>query len=79
MKLFRSFLTKLIAIPVGFLLSLFGVILPWRARNKFLNLLGFVIGAMLRSKTVVDFFMNIGFKGSSKKQLMLGKRWRPPK
>lgn len=54
---------KAIAISVGYLLSLIAVMLPWRARNKYMDLLGFLIGTMLHSKTVIDFFMSIGFKG----------------
>lgn len=62
-KLSRTFLIKTVAICVGYLLSLIAILLPWRVRNKYSDLLGFLIGVSLRSKMVLDFFMNIGFKG----------------
>lgn len=61
--LFKGIIVKIIAVPVGYVLSLIAVLLPWRIRNKYLDLLGFLVGVALRSKTIVGFFMKIGFKG----------------
>ena len=61
--LFTRILIKIIAVPVGYVLSLIAVLLPWRVRNKYLDLLGFLVGVALRSKTILGFFMKIGFKG----------------
>lgn len=57
----KEFFTRAVSVPVGFLLSLIGVILPWRARNAYLNLVGLVVDKILQSNAIVGYFMEVGF------------------
>jgi len=61
--LVKNFIIKAISIPIGYTLSLIAILLPLEVRNKYSDLLGFLIGVALQSEMVVDFFMTIGFKG----------------
>jgi len=57
----KEFFIRAVGVPVGFLLSLIGVILPWRARNAYLNLVGLVFDIILRSNAILGYFMKVGF------------------
>lgn len=58
----KEFLIRAVSVPVGFLLCSIGVILPWRARNTYLDLVGLVFDIILRSNAVVGYFMEVGFR-----------------
>jgi len=52
---------NVIRIPIGYILSLIGVILPWQARHTYLKGIAYFIDIMLHSRTFVNFFMEVGF------------------
>lgn len=59
----RKFFIKAVLLPVGFVLCMVGVILPWRARNVYLDVLvGPACGIILRSEAFVSFFIDVGFE-----------------
>ena len=67
----KVFFIRTVSVPVGFLLSLIGVVLPWRARNAYLNLVGLVVDIILRSNAIVGYFMGVGFSTQRVSSLMV--------
>jgi len=57
----RKALIAVLLCPTGFLTCVIGVVLPWHARNAYLNVIGKVFDLVLRLDFFVSFFMDVGF------------------
>ena len=55
----KRFLLTTLGVPIGFALSLAGIILPWPVRNRYSSMLAIVTKRVLQSGTVIGFFMDV--------------------
>jgi len=63
----KRFLLTALGVPIGFALSLAGIILPWPMRNRYSSMLAIVTKRVLQSGTVIVFFKKAAF---SKEDIM---------
>ena len=57
----KQFLVTILGVPIGFTLSLLGVMLPWQVRNAYMRMLAIVAKRVLQDNTVIEFLTDVAF------------------